>query len=93
MVWQPNILNNCYELSGSYAPPGPPTRGSSVPQTLCAPHFQILATPLGGRSASWFKRYSETNKRTRLTITLNANEVRITPEVQTKYIVSTKNSI
>jgi len=21
MVWQPNILNNCYELSGGYAPP------------------------------------------------------------------------
>jgi len=20
MVWQPNILNNCYELSGGYAP-------------------------------------------------------------------------
>jgi len=45
MVWQPNILNNCYELSGGYAPPEPPTRGSadgprwgtSVPQTPCAP--------------------------------------------------------
>ena len=45
MVWQPNVLNNCYELSGSYAPPEPPTRGSapgprwgtSVPQTACAP--------------------------------------------------------
>jgi len=41
MVWQPNILNNCYELSGGYAPPEPRTRGSapgprwgtSVPQT------------------------------------------------------------
>jgi len=29
MVWQPNILNNCYELSGGYAPPEPPTRGSA----------------------------------------------------------------
>jgi len=45
MVWQPNILNNCYELSGGYAPSEPPTRGSapgprwgtSVPQTPCAP--------------------------------------------------------
>jgi len=45
MVSQPNILNNCYELSGGYAPPEPPTRGSapgprwgtSVPQTPCAP--------------------------------------------------------
>jgi len=44
MVWQPNILNNCYELSGGYAPE-PPTRGSapgprwgtSVPQDPCAP--------------------------------------------------------
>jgi len=44
MVWQPNILNNCYELSGGYAPE-PPTRGSApgprwgtpVPQTPCAP--------------------------------------------------------
>jgi len=52
MVWQPNILNNCYELSGGYAPE-PPTRGSapgprwgtSVPQTP-VPHLQILATPL-----------------------------------------------
>jgi len=42
MVWQPNILNNCYELSGGYAPYEPPTRGSapgprwgtSVPQTI-----------------------------------------------------------
>ena len=24
MVWQPNILNNCYELSGGYAPPNDP---------------------------------------------------------------------
>jgi len=54
MVWQPNILSNCYELSGGYAPPEPPTGGSapglrwetSVPQTPCAPHLQILATPL-----------------------------------------------
>ena len=29
MVWQPNILNNCYELSGGYAPSEPPTRGSA----------------------------------------------------------------
>jgi len=44
MVWQPNILNNCYELSGGCTPE-PPTRGSapgprwgtSVPQTPCAP--------------------------------------------------------
>ena len=51
---QPNILNNCYELSGGYAPPEPTTRGSapglrrgtSVPQTPCAPHLQILAAPL-----------------------------------------------
>jgi len=54
MVWQSNILNNCYELSGGYAPPEPPTRGSahghrwgtSVPQTPCAPHLQVLAMPL-----------------------------------------------
>jgi len=30
MVWQPNILNNCYELSGGCAPPKPPTRGSAL---------------------------------------------------------------
>jgi len=24
MVWQPNIINNCYELSGGYAPPNHP---------------------------------------------------------------------
>jgi len=24
MVWQPNILTNCYELSGGYAPPNHP---------------------------------------------------------------------
>jgi len=40
MVWQPNILNNCYELSGGY-PPEPPTSGprwgTFVPQTPCAP--------------------------------------------------------
>jgi len=24
MVWQPNILNNCYELSGGYALPNHP---------------------------------------------------------------------
>jgi len=54
MVWQPNILNNCYQFSGGYAPPEPPTRGSatgprwgtSISQTPCAPHLQILATPL-----------------------------------------------
>jgi len=53
MVWQPYILNNCYELSGGNSPE-PPTRGSapgprwgtSVPQDPCAPHFQILAAPL-----------------------------------------------
>jgi len=45
MVWQPNILNNCYELSEAMPPPEPPTRssapgprwGTSVPQTPCAP--------------------------------------------------------
>jgi len=55
MVWQPNILNNCYELSGGYAPE-PPIRGSvpgprwgtSVPQTPCVLHLQILAAPLVG---------------------------------------------
>ena len=54
MVWQQNILNNCYELSGGCAPPEPPTRGcargprwgTSVTQTPCALHLQILATPL-----------------------------------------------
>ena len=59
MVWQPNILINCYELSGGYAPE-PPTRGSapgprwgtSVPQTPCATHLQILATPLVDVSVS-----------------------------------------
>ena len=44
MVWQANILNNCYELSGGYAPanhpPGAmplyPAGGLPVPQTPCA---------------------------------------------------------
>jgi len=54
MVWQPNILNNCYELSGGYASPEPPTRGSvpglrwgdfRSPDPLC-PHLQILAATL-----------------------------------------------
>ena len=45
MVWQPNILNNCYELSGSYAPRTihqgvctfDPAWGTSVPQTPVPP--------------------------------------------------------
>jgi len=44
LYWEPNILNNCYELSGG-CPPEPPTRGSApgprwgtlVSQTPCAP--------------------------------------------------------
>jgi len=53
MVWQPNILNNCYQFSGGYAP-------RTTHQGLChwtslgdfhfpdplSPHLQILATPL-----------------------------------------------
>jgi len=49
MVWQPNILNNCYELLGGSAPRTTHHGlcwGTSVPQTPCAPHLQILATPL-----------------------------------------------
>jgi len=54
MVWQPNIHNNLYELSGGYASPEPPTRGSAPgprwgdlrsPDPLC-PHLQILAATL-----------------------------------------------
>jgi len=55
MVWQPNILNNCYELSGGYAgappnhPPGAlpldPAGGLPFPRPT-VPHLQILATPL-----------------------------------------------
>ena len=51
MVWQPNILNNCYKLSGGYALPEPPTRGSAPGPRwgTCdppMPHLQILAAPL-----------------------------------------------
>jgi len=54
MIWQPNILNNCYELSGGYAPPPTTYQGLCPwtplgdfrsPDPLC-PHLQILATPL-----------------------------------------------
>jgi len=53
MVWQPNILNNCYEPSGGYAPrtihqglcPWTPLGDFRSPGPLC-PHFQILAAPL-----------------------------------------------
>jgi len=45
----------CCELSEGFAPRNPhrgsapgPRRGTSVPQTLCAPYLQILATPLLG---------------------------------------------
>ena len=45
MVWQPNILNNCYELSGGYAPPNhppgalplDPAGGLPFPDPLCPP--------------------------------------------------------
>jgi len=52
MVWQPNILNNCYELSGGYAPPRTgslplyPAGGLPFPRPPVPPHLQILATPL-----------------------------------------------
>jgi len=52
MVWQANILNNCYELSGGYAPPEPPTLpldtagGLPFPRPPVPAHLQILATPL-----------------------------------------------
>jgi len=42
MVWQPNILNNCYELSNH--PPGALGDFRST-DPLC-PHLQILAAPL-----------------------------------------------
>jgi len=53
MVWQPNILNNCYELSGGYVPrtthqglcPWTPLGDFRSPDPLC-PHLQILAAPL-----------------------------------------------
>ena len=53
MVWQPNILNNCYELSGGYAPrtthqelcKWTPLGDFRSPDPLC-PHLQILAMPL-----------------------------------------------
>ena len=48
MVWQPNILNNCYELSGGYAPrtthqghqglcPWTPLGDFLSPDPLCPP--------------------------------------------------------
>ena len=54
MVWQLNILNNCYELSGGCAPlnhppgalPLDPAGGLPFPRPPCALHLQILATPL-----------------------------------------------
>jgi len=55
MVWQPNILNNCYELSGGYAGAPRTTHQGLCPWTLLGdfrspdplcPHLQILATPL-----------------------------------------------
>jgi len=33
MVWQPNILNNCYELAGGYAPPLQTTHQGLCPWT------------------------------------------------------------
>jgi len=53
MNWQQNIVNNCYELSGGYAPPNhppglcpwTPLGDFRSPDPLC-PHLQILATPL-----------------------------------------------
>ena len=53
MVWQPNILNICYELSGGYAPPNNPPgalpldpAGGPPFSRPTVPHLQILATPL-----------------------------------------------
>jgi len=54
MVWQPNILNDCYELSGGYAPrtahqglcPFTQMGGLPFPRPPVHPHLQILATPL-----------------------------------------------
>jgi len=45
MVWQPNILNNCYELSGGHAPrtthqelcPWTPLGDFRSPDSLCPP--------------------------------------------------------
>jgi len=50
MVWHPNILNNCYELSGGYPPPrtthqgsaSGPRWGTSVFQTPCVPTSKFL---------------------------------------------------
>ena len=41
-IWQPNILNNCYGLSGGYAPPNHPPGalplwGTSVPRPPVPP--------------------------------------------------------
>jgi len=49
MVWQPNILNNCYELSGGYAPSNHPP--GALLGDFRSP-FQILATPLVADLAS-----------------------------------------
>ena len=58
MVWQPNILNNCYEFSGGYAPrtthqglcPGTPLGDFRSPDPMC-PHVQILATPMTAKDS------------------------------------------
>jgi len=64
MVWQPNILNNCYELSGGCAPrtthqglcPGP-RRGTSVPQTPCAPTSKSCLRHCVGLDDLWHRLY------------------------------------
>jgi len=59
MVWQSNILNNCYELSGGYAPPEPPTRALPLdpagrlpfPRPPCPP----TRPPVPPTSKSWLR--------------------------------------
>ena len=66
MVWQPNILNNCYELSGGYAPrtthqglcPGP-RWGTSVPQTSCAPTSKSWLRYWGRDGDDWMSDGNE----------------------------------
>ena len=74
MVWQPNILNNCYELSGGYAPrtthqglcPWTPLGDFRSPDPLPTVVIYLLVRLYAARrtgSRRWRWRYSRVTRR------------------------------
>jgi len=64
MIWQPNILNNCNELSGGYAPPRTTHQGLCPWTRAGRPPFP--RPPVPPTSKSWLRHWAEPQPKSNL---------------------------